>query len=72
VPVSPRQEPHRAGASRTTGYSIARNRPRCYIASRTMNPTATVYIATSLDGFIAREDGGLDWLPPIEGSGEGD
>ncbi|QDU16806.1 Dihydrofolate reductase [Gimesia maris] len=26
----------------------------------------SVYIATSLDGFIARKDGALDWLPGIE------
>jgi dihydrofolate reductase len=24
---------------------------------------ATIYIATSVDGFIARNDGGIDWLP---------
>ncbi|MEM9093276.1 MAG: dihydrofolate reductase family protein [Cyanobacteria bacterium P01_F01_bin.53] len=27
-----------------------------------MNPKVSVFIATSLDGFIARKDGTLDWL----------
>ncbi|MCA9967540.1 MAG: hypothetical protein KC423_24995, partial [Anaerolineales bacterium] len=27
-----------------------------------MKPTVSVYIATSLDGFIARENDDLDWL----------
>ena len=30
----------------------------------------SVFIATSLDGFIAREDGGIDWLPAFEQGGE--
>jgi dihydrofolate reductase len=30
--------------------------------------TASVFIGTSVDGFIARVDNGLDWLPP--GGGE--
>lgn len=30
----------------------------------------SVFIATSIDGFIARPDGGLDWLAQVERPGE--
>lgn len=33
-------------------------------------PRCSVYIATSLDGFIARADGGIDWLSRVERAGE--
>ncbi|MBW6496649.1 MAG: dihydrofolate reductase family protein [Burkholderiaceae bacterium] len=33
-------------------------------------PTGHVYIATSIDGFIARLDGGLDWLESANSAGE--
>lgn len=32
-------------------------------------PKVSVYIATSVDGYIAREDGGLDFLERASGSG---
>lgn len=31
----------------------------------------SIYIAASLDGFIARPDGALDWLPGADGAGGG-
>lgn len=33
-------------------------------------PSCFVFIATSVDGFIARKDGGIDWLKLVERPGE--
>lgn len=35
-------------------------------------PRIKLYIATSLDGFIAREDGSIDWLTEYENNPEAD
>lgn len=35
-----------------------------------MRPRVTVYIATSLDQYIARPDGSLDWLESVQVEGE--
>lgn len=33
-------------------------------------PAISIFIAASIDGFIARKDGGLDWLDRVGGFGE--
>jgi dihydrofolate reductase len=33
-------------------------------------PEASIFIATTLDGFIAREDGAIDWLEGWSGDGD--
>lgn len=37
-----------------------------------MRPRVSVYIATSLDNFIARDDGDLDWLSGVQDAGGND
>jgi dihydrofolate reductase len=35
-----------------------------------MTPEIIYYVACSVDGFIATEDGGVDWLEPFQKTGE--
>lgn len=41
------------------------------MTTKTLNrPKISIYIATSIDGYIARADGGLDWLDQVGGYDE--
>lgn len=42
------------------------------IEANGMSREITLFIGTSLDGFIATENGDLRWLKEAEGEGEGD
>ena len=35
-----------------------------------MKPQLVYYVAASLDGYIARPDGAVDWLQAIEATGD--
>ena len=43
---------------------------RSLITKTTCRPKISIYIATSIDGYIARKDGGLDWLDRVGGFDE--
>jgi len=40
------------------------------MSTTSARPRCSVFIATSLDGFIARPDGAIDWLSVVERPGE--
>lgn len=40
-----------------------------FVSESNMNRQLILYIAVTIDGFIARENGAIDWLDPFEASG---
>src|SRR5690348_6292856 len=63
-PRERRSSPEREG---TAPLSNAGRRPRMIGACMV---EIVYYVATSLDGFIATLDGGIDWLPRLDPEGE--
>lgn len=43
---------------------------KCFTIDRIDRPKISIYIAISIDGYIARKDGGLDWLDRVGGFDE--